>query len=348
MAPARLDDAHDGAYERALRDPAFRARVTAAYSGRHDVIDALWWREHGTAISPSGRSAPAAARARLEQTAFGRATADDPATAPQRAAASSELDRLLADLAAERQAIDHAVRAADAAPGSPGTSRSIGTRSAPGDQAEHEDESLTGSTDRTEPDGDVSTHDWAPSRRRPARTLMAWLAAAALVVGAGAGLAAGLVVGNVPPADSEATSPPTDDSPAALTIFDREQVPSDLPPVLQNIRLRATTLRPLGEAGAGSLFAARDIDDNVCLVLVKPDGAYTATCVPQNAFPTEGITLRSSFQLPREDDDGDPTDPSDPSDSSNAVYADFEAVWLPEGGIRGEETSPAEKTVPTG
>jgi hypothetical protein len=98
-----------GVYDRAVRDPGHLRRFTAAYRGGHDPLDALWWRQHPDAPSPSG--APALETQLRELRA-----------ALYRPAASERLPLELAALAgrirAEQAAVDSALSAAERGTGS--------------------------------------------------------------------------------------------------------------------------------------------------------------------------------------------------------------------------------------
>jgi hypothetical protein len=365
----------DDVHGRALRDPAFRARVAAAYTGRHDILDALWWRDHPMSPTPEGTPSPAADLTSLRADVFGRPA--DPAPTPAPAPASSRaahpsgdpstaatdaaarrLEALERELADDRRAIDAAVESATALPGETlgSTPQATGPRSAerrpahgladdPGDAAADADDS----------DSSPAAADTPPRRRAlligGAAVLLGALIGAGVVV-ATVGVADGTVAAGgsstSATAESEAAAGSTVDSPAAIRVFDREQVPSDLPPTLRNVRLRETTIRPLGPSGTGWLYAARDVDDQVCLVLVQPSGLYSASCVPQERFPADGILLRASFATADSaEQTAAPSAPGAPGADAQSPdvpfpdvpFTDVEVRWLPDGSVRGERTS---------
>jgi hypothetical protein len=54
------------------RDPGHAVRAQAAYRGRHDVRDALWWAAHPGTTAPSGAADPTLELQRLRSAAFSR------------------------------------------------------------------------------------------------------------------------------------------------------------------------------------------------------------------------------------------------------------------------------------
>jgi hypothetical protein len=94
-------------------DPAFVARVREAYTGRHDVLDAVAWRLRPGMPGPSGAADPASALPALQALVYGRgAQALD---AGERLGLEASLGRLMAELEADSVALDAALEAARAA-----------------------------------------------------------------------------------------------------------------------------------------------------------------------------------------------------------------------------------------
>ncbi|WP_368499009.1 hypothetical protein [Herbiconiux sp. A18JL235] len=346
------------AYGRAQRDKRFREALVRAYDGRHDALDALWWLGRPDRPSPDGSPSPRAGLAELEAAVYG------PDARPGDTAAPAALEGLLAELTADRLAIERALRAAEReVDGEGALSRAGGDgRDEPGAVDRDGMTGIAGTsgtpgtsrTDSLDPDleGEADPgHASGAFPRRPRSILtLAVVAAAALLAGVAGGIALGSgTLGDASLAGGSASwtgnaeggfngltpggrpSPgATVDTPAALQIFDREQVPSDLPPVLHSLRLRETTLRPLGPTATGALYAARDVDDRVCLVHVDTQGSYAASCVWQGAFPADGLLLRVSSPVPvRGPDTGSlPTGPQ---------ASDLEVRWMPDGSLTGQE-----------
>ncbi|WP_022885638.1 hypothetical protein [Glaciibacter superstes] len=98
-------------------DPTLLRELRAAYGGRFDVLDALWWRENPLSPTPAGLDDPAAELRELQSAVYSRASADepfveftDPETGETRHATPSErrlneVRRQLADDAAELDAV---------------------------------------------------------------------------------------------------------------------------------------------------------------------------------------------------------------------------------------------------
>jgi len=82
-------------YEEFTANPEFAAAVSSAYTGRHEIADAVWWLDHPELPGPSGAVSPADGRDELERAAYSRAGATDPAWADalQRLDAELEQDR---------------------------------------------------------------------------------------------------------------------------------------------------------------------------------------------------------------------------------------------------------------
>ncbi|TFC21550.1 hypothetical protein E3O19_00100 [Cryobacterium algoritolerans] len=93
-------------------DPGLLIALRAAYRGRHDVLDALWWRAHPLSLTPGGRPDPLVGLGAEQAAVYSRTRVDgprsevaDPDTGEPVSATSSEhrlreLTRLLAQDAA--------------------------------------------------------------------------------------------------------------------------------------------------------------------------------------------------------------------------------------------------------
>ncbi|MCS5714034.1 hypothetical protein NVV95_05655 [Herbiconiux sp. CPCC 205716] len=285
-------------YLRARRDPEFRERVARGYHGAHDVLDALWWREHPGSPTPDGVESPAARRAELQRTAYAPAARGAADAVPRADRAAAELAQLDAALDEERRAIDDALAAAD-------TPRAL----LPVAAADAEDRA-----DDAAP----------PARPQRGRRRLAAVAAAGFVlalVGGAAGFTLAAVSGGSLPGLGAGRDAPFADPSGALAIFDRPPQPADRPPLLYAVQLREDTLRTLSMAGT-PLYVARDIDDDVCIVLVQDNGTYTANCVPPDRFPATGLLIRGSIGVAGRPSQGDQLPLS---------FVDVEATWLPDG-----------------
>jgi hypothetical protein len=285
-------------YLRARRDPEFRERVARGYDGAHEVLDALWWREHPGSPTPAGVESPAARRTELQRIAFAPAAKGSADAVPRADRAAAELAQLDAALDEERRAIDRAVAAASAV-GSP---------------------DAAGAEEDAEPEEDRTRAARPPRGRRR----LAAVAAAGFVlalVGGAAGFTLAAVSGGGLPGLGAGSGAPFADASGALAIFDRPSQPADQPPVLYAVQLREETLRTLSMADT-PLYVARDIDDDVCIVLVQDNGTYTANCVPPDRFPATGLLIRGSIAVTGRPSQGDQLPQS---------FVDVEASWLPDG-----------------
>ncbi len=294
-------------FERASADMAYRARVAAAYDGRRDVLDALWWLEHPDEATPSGRPSPYDEVRRLRAAVYG--VDADPR-------AIDRYGALRAELAGEEAAIRSAVRAADSATPAPTAGASASTPV---------------ETERGGP-------PQAPARRR------SWIpvvivTAAVLAVGLGVSgaigaaapraapsastrAAAGTSTAVAAPSTSSAsqreleprypTAPPTyssapqTPSPArtvltgGVFIFDVPQVASDLPPIHTGGQFELSTFRALpgGEDGVQLYGALMNGDKEICIVAIADESAVAAGCEPSSSW--EQVPLRVSMVLPTE------------------------------------------------
>ena len=103
----------DQAMTHIAEDPAFVARVREAYTGRHDVFDALAWLLRPGMPGPSGAADPASALPALQALVYGRGSQQ--LGSDERVELEASLGRLMAELEADRVALDAALKAARAA-----------------------------------------------------------------------------------------------------------------------------------------------------------------------------------------------------------------------------------------
>ena len=271
----------DDPYERALRDPEFLEAVRSHHTGSWDVPDALWWASHPLDVSPSGAAAPQAQVRALQRRVF--AADADAAGDP---GVHDELQRLEAEVARETAAIDAAVLAAvvlDAGPG-------VGPALAVSDEPASADD-----PDAGEPAGPDAP---APARHR--RLLLAAGLTAAVLLGVfgGSRLPAATLPGAAPAPSATATAASTP-PPLALTIFQREPMPEDLPAVSLPAEFDASTVRQLGSMGSVDAdpawttyyYVARTTSNLVCLIVVPPATTFLSTCTLEQDFPSTGLRL---------------------------------------------------------
>ena len=318
-----MADVHDeNAYEQAIRDEIFRADVAAAYSGRYSVSDALWWLAHPDEPAPSGRLAPAARLRDLQHQLFSEH--GDGLNDPE---AASQLPRLEAEIRYERQAIEHAVAAARAAPGDGATAY---------DTTEIPDAGEAAPADTLAPDStQTHTDDGAqplPSPmfwQRPSRSTVIGLGvAAALILGVGIGTHLGQTSADASSAaqpTASATPTPTASRIAALEIFDREQTPADIPTQFMPDTLNQDSFRLLRDAGPGDFFplayAVRSSSGMVCLLITPTQLDYMVTCMTDSDFPARGVRLQLMTELVF------------PGSTASPQPTDLSIVWATDGTI---------------
>ncbi|MGO4690701.1 hypothetical protein [Glaciibacter sp. 2TAF33] len=91
-------------WETAQTDATVLMNLRAAYRGRHDLGDALWWRAHPLAPTPAGVPDPAVALRPLQDAVFSKSA--DSAASGQRAGKAAELIALAEELARDGADLD--------------------------------------------------------------------------------------------------------------------------------------------------------------------------------------------------------------------------------------------------
>lgn len=280
---------HDDLYERALRDPDFLEAVRTEHAGSWDVLDALWWASHPLDASPSGAAAPLAQVQVLQRRVF---AADADAAGDHDV--HGELQKLQAEVTREAAAIDAAVLAAHAGTGA---ALAVIREAAGADEADAgEPADAAGAGDGFETGLDAP----APTGTGRRRLLLAAGLTAAVLLGAigGSQFSAATLLGAAPTPSatpSAVSTPP----PIALTVFQREQIPEDLPAVPLPAEFDSPTVRALGSMGAVDAdpvwttyyYVARTTSGLVCLIVVPPQTAAISTCTMETDFPSTGLRL---------------------------------------------------------
>lgn len=329
----------DGDYDLAVSDATFRARVETQYSGRHAVLDALWWRAHPLDPAPGGAPSPREGLRTLRTIVYsapkpGASSATDAARLASLEAALTADDRSIEEAVArarERQSPQDTLRLpGTGAPGSATTPirTPTSTSSTPGsvlpaDLATPEG----GQSARAERERGAERQPGGEPRHAmtgPRRVLLVAVLAAVMSVAFLAGMERQAGVGGLEPQASA--------SPArarALAIFDTA-APTD--PIAANARtvlgvaVVPSSLRQLSyRVGPGAdFFAARDRQGRVCLVAVINYESFASSCMTDAAFSR--TPLRLDFVLPETKIlDTDPI----------AVVRDVSVEWTPDGISRG-------------
>jgi hypothetical protein len=153
----------------------------------------------------------------------------------------------------------------------------------------------------------------------------AGLALAVVVIAAGAGFGIGANVASerdraasdirasdvaTPAADDDAADWRALASQQALAEFSRNQLSGDLPPdTVSDDHFRADSFRLLLTGSiadwTGRVYAAKDIEGEICVVLVQPDSSYSAGCATPDQFARGGVQVTTNVSITiRADEDG--------------------------------------------
>ncbi|MET0782691.1 MAG: hypothetical protein ABWY53_00050 [Leifsonia flava] len=162
----------------------------------------------------------------------------------------------------------------------------------------------------------LAVHPARDSGRR--RIVLAGVgAAAALVIGVAIGVTSSGTITDVVSGALGAT--PTPEPSAAAMAFARAQAPVDIPDIPLGDRFVASSFRQLLEAGLDTLYLARDVDDDICLIVVIQTQDFAATCTPEADLDASGLQLRWQSMTPYRDLPGQPN------------VSDFAFTWHPDG-----------------
>ena len=251
--------------ERFAADRPFADEFRAAYRGRQDPADALWWFDHPAEASPSGLISPGERREQLRRLAYSRHGGIDAETALSRLEEELAADRADTVAALIEVSLRHpSERVALPAIGEPGVSATV--RLGPVDDP-------------------VAGSPKAKRSRRRASTLTA----SAVVLALGGGIALGMAL------DTPVHEP---QHPAMLDVFSRSRVEADTPRDLGfGLALDSSTFYRLSESpvsvtGAVQLvYAVRDAQGSPCLVLIAGmPRVTTISCVPEADISRSGIS----------------------------------------------------------
>lgn len=272
------------------RDPSLAAGVASAYSGRHGVLDALWWLAHPGTAAPSGRPDPALELNGLRAARFSRegqssefVDMEHPETGETVRMRSVEArvlecERRLAEDAAAVDAVIQAHR-----PSRGGSSASPAAGAAADSVAAEPAHVIDAGSPAPSP---------APAASPRARTLVPVLFASGLVVGAlltwslsSGGF--GVEPARLPASSGEAD--PTSGPGRALAVFDRPATQSDLLPDEFFLAASQVSGRLLYVDMGLKVWTYRDRGD-ICLFLQDGEAA-AGTCTTTELFSADGITL---------------------------------------------------------
>jgi hypothetical protein len=318
--------------EAAQADAALGAVLRRAYLGRHDVLDALWWRAHPLTETPAGRLDPAAELPTLQAAVYSRARSAESAPGDEQrlAALQLALEQDAADLDELLEQYPAPITAAETGP-CPSARAEKKPLSVP-DRGTFSALAGTGVGDATEIEIGAGPESPAPQRLRGPRGTALLLAA-----GAAAGVLALLALqasglagatdasgGTTPTAGATETAGPTASAGNLLGVFDQpEFVPDDTTPALGGEYTSVHSLfGPVLETGLPySVFAARLRDDQYCLILRNADLTGTSACTTLDELTGSGLHLNATVVGAR--DSADPLTASVTHDQLIDVSVDW-------------------------
>jgi hypothetical protein len=241
-------------YSQARDDPAFLKAVQDAYTGRHDVLDALWWETHPAEAAPSGTPSPTVTLSELKHRLF---AADGGALGDQ--AATQQMRDLEAQISVDHLAIQHAIAVATQGKVAPPIDEAHGV-----------------------PHNEL---DMAPVPRA-ARRMRALFLATGIV----AALICGLIIGNQARGGSEADAPlPALDVFEREQVL--EDLPVQAMPKTLRTESFRELLPARFSWTKHTVYVATDMRDRVCLIALTSELDHVSTCAPEDEFPTDGLQL---------------------------------------------------------
>ncbi len=306
-------DAAEEVYARALHDAAFLARVRAAYTGRHNVLDALWWLSRPLDAGPSGAPAPQVLVRELQRRVYS-ADADPAVTADE----GRRLREALHAVETDRRAIDAAIEAASAEVQKAALvdahlfddsqpARSAGDATADDIVGQAHSRNTSGVSEQADHPQPQPQPEEQPTGATRRGTMLVAIAAILAMVAGGAVGAQWLSWSQAPSAPgNEPVSVAPSVPPAAVEAhFDTIQDASidtpqtSLPEFFDPASLRLlTTAESSRDFNASSpsvhhsqIFAARSTSGLTCLVAVPPESGYASSCVVDSEFPPTGLSV---------------------------------------------------------
>ncbi|KQX05089.1 MULTISPECIES: hypothetical protein [unclassified Leifsonia] len=155
------------------------------------------------------------------------------------------------------------------------------------------------------------------ARRRSGILFAAACAVVALIVGVAIGVTSSRPISDAVSGALGATATP--EPSAAAVAFARPQGQADVPDIPLGDRFVAGSFRQLLEAGLDTLYLARNVDDEICLIVVIQTQDFAATCSPEADIDASGLQLRWQSMTPYRDLPGQPN------------VSDFAFTWHPDG-----------------
>jgi hypothetical protein len=307
------------ALERVKDDPEFEVALRAAYRGRHDVLDALWWAAHPFTTSPRGVADPATGLRDLQRAVFSRAAANSPlveAVHPE-TGVTVRVRESEHRLRQEQELLSNdAKHLADAL-------SAVGATAAPSEAVAHEPPQVR-APELLPPMVEASTAVRQPSREPDAQIVSAPDVQPAAPVRAGprpkilipalAGMGVLSIILLLPTlteldSGADGNPSPSGTTPARITteivtlgttgnvtdplaILERPQVEADRPSADFPTSIPLDNFRALPDmVGHVRLYLARNDPESVCLFVVQQDNLGMGACTPESDFVDSGINL---------------------------------------------------------
>jgi hypothetical protein len=147
--------------------------------------------------------------------------------------------------------------------------------------------------------------------------------AAAVLLSLVVGIAVGVSASARPVADPPSAPLRTVvDTSGALALFDRPQVTADLPAQALPGTVIGESIRAIGDPFF-ELYIGRNAANMVCLFAVQPADSFAMSCVTIDEFPSTGVRLEWSGEMPSISADG----------SAGVVPSTMRAIWRPDGSL---------------
>ncbi|MBK4346090.1 hypothetical protein [Lacisediminihabitans changchengi] len=281
----------------ATDDRSVRTRLRHRYAGRHDVLDALWWRAHPLSTAPSGRPDPALALAALRRATYARPTAepvpytDDAGATTMISPAELALREAMASLTADTAALDRVLALDHDGLGPDPLVPALSSAALSPLALSPPPMSSPALSPPMSPPPDASARP--PARRRAVLTIVG------VVLVAAAAFAFGRLAERPVPAASPNPSSSRYDGgaqrgSATLALLESAQQPQDIPPFALGTDTISSSVHLIFDGyGPGVVvFGALGHRDTVCMVVIVAEEQSSQTCSAADRFIDDGLRLR--------------------------------------------------------
>ena len=320
----------------ASADAALASDLRAAYRGRHDVLDALWWRAYPLTATPGGRPDPAAELPRLQAAVYARPGPDGSLVESERRLGDltarlrqddADLDAVLllfpdGTLPASSPGAPHSAGSprapgghggssapgapnapdghgssgAPSTPGAPGTPGGPGTPGAPGAHGGPGGPCVSGAPVGTS-DADGSAQP-ARALRGPTRRRGVLLVAAGVLVGGIAVAAVSTLLPHGGGAGGPGAEAAVSASPGLLALYDQPQIPDQTTIDLGPEFRRDSIHAMFVERETSSVvYVARRGEDLYCVILRAQGQQGASVCVGLAELARRGLNLTATVPV---------------------------------------------------